>query len=127
MLVRTSNSPLSLNITSQPLRARLVVYARTENAPASISLPTTYEGSYQASTTNGHATVKCDASGLDPAGNNRTRVCELEEERREFAKGWTTWGRSLSGWGHGDGDVNVFTTNAPVSLTTVERPKDIAS
>ncbi|KAI0330442.1 hypothetical protein GY45DRAFT_1323783 [Cubamyces sp. BRFM 1775] len=125
VLLRTSNAPLSLNVTSQPRNARVLVYARTENAPAAIALPTSFEGTYQASTTNGRASVQCDAGASDPTGNNRERVCELEEERQELVKGWTTWGRSIRS--HGDGDVNVFTTNSPVSLTTVERRKDVST
>jgi hypothetical protein len=108
---RTSTSPLALDVLEAPLGANITLRGSSSFGPVDVSLPTTFEGVFDAATSLSTVSVTFDEEAEDPAGESRKRRGEYERV------GGTT--RGTIGWseeGKTRGLVSVRTSVAPVTL-----------
>ncbi|KAJ7348396.1 hypothetical protein DFH08DRAFT_959800 [Mycena albidolilacea] len=108
---RTSTSPLALDVLDAPLGANITLRGSSSFGPVDVSLPTTFEGVFDAATSLSKVSVTFDEEAEDPAGEGRNRRGEYERV------GGTT--RGTIGWseeGKTRGLVSVRTSVAPVTL-----------
>ncbi|KAJ7777698.1 hypothetical protein DFH07DRAFT_797566 [Mycena maculata] len=112
LAARTSNSRIALDVLASPLDATLALRATTSIGSVSVKLPTTYEGSFDATTSLAGLSVTFDEKAEDPAGEGRKRSIEFEGVRRNRAKGRVGWSEE----GLARGTVSVRSSMAPVSL-----------
>ncbi|KAF8480218.1 hypothetical protein DFH94DRAFT_692559 [Russula ochroleuca] len=75
---RTSNSPLAVNFTDQPLNSLLKLDAHTSNSPAHVHLAPAFEGRFKLRTSIFPVVVSPDADVEDPAGLGRKRVVNVK-------------------------------------------------
>ncbi|KAF8161732.1 hypothetical protein K438DRAFT_1985516 [Mycena galopus ATCC 62051] len=115
---RTSNAVLQAHIASAPLDSVLTVGAKTSNRQASLTLPSTYEGSFKVSTSHAPSAVEhVNPNEQDPAcepdGNCDSRARTVE---------WSTVRRSIAGNVYWDeknanrGRVSLTSSNGPATL-----------
>ncbi|PCH35699.1 hypothetical protein WOLCODRAFT_156398 [Wolfiporia cocos MD-104 SS10] len=106
---RTSNSDTDIHLDESPLDARLNLYARSNNAPATVSMSREFEGSFRLRTTNARIAVPFNNSAEDPSGGNQLRNLDIERNLLS-TEGIVSWNASH----HGNGYVFVQTSNAPL-------------
>jgi len=106
---RTALAPLSLEIPSAPGLSTLLLSAHTSLAPASVILPSTYEGRFKIATRLAKPEVIVDE---EHEGRNVT----IKRVRRGEVRGSVYWESEDGEEGKERGDVVVTTSLAPVSL-----------
>ncbi|KAJ7672082.1 hypothetical protein B0H17DRAFT_1141245 [Mycena rosella] len=116
----TTNGRLATRIASAPLDSSLVVHAQTSNAPGSVALPSTYEGSLLLATSNAGITLQRVNSGeQDPACkarsdcNSRTRTVETREATNYKREAVVYWEKKNSD----RGAVTLQSTNGVVAIS----------
>ncbi|KAJ7270173.1 hypothetical protein B0H12DRAFT_827771 [Mycena haematopus] len=94
----TSNGKVTGKIVSAPLNSVFAISAKTSNHLASLTLPSTYEGSFAVSTSNAAATVnrvnpeeKDPACGSDARCNGRSRIVYTTAVTKTSVKGIVQW------------------------------------
>ncbi|KAL7277592.1 hypothetical protein ACG7TL_008519 [Trametes sanguinea] len=92
VVVHTDNARISLPISYMPPFSKLLLDAKTSNAPASVELPLIYAGDVEARTTNSPADVECDPDAQDPLMRGNQHLCKLTQKRPEWVKGFMGWG-----------------------------------
>ena len=106
---RTALAPLSLDFTSADRLSTLLLTAHTSFAPASVRLPSSYEGEFRIGTHLARPTVIVDNEYDD-------RKVEYTRVDRGEVKGSVWWESDHGEEGKDRGNVNVTTTLAPVVL-----------
>ncbi|KAF7314120.1 DUF4097 domain-containing protein [Mycena chlorophos] len=96
---RTANGHIDLPILALPLEATLVASATTSLAKIHVSLPATYEGTLEGSTTLSSVDLSIDGEREDPKGEGRQRQGGVEQITRGLMKGKVGW--SEDGFGRG--------------------------
>jgi hypothetical protein len=76
----TANGRLATLFSSAPVDSKLHLVASTYNAPASVTLHPTYEGSLSASTSISPIAISINEGVTDPSGEGRKRIFELKKE-----------------------------------------------
>ncbi|KAJ7661758.1 hypothetical protein B0H17DRAFT_1093877 [Mycena rosella] len=109
---RSSNARLKLDVLTAPIASNITLRATTSVGSAAVKLPTTYEGSFTASTSISSVAVTVDQEAEDPAGKGRARRMETDDQRRGTVRGRVGW----SDEGMKRGAVSVRTSLAPVTL-----------
>jgi hypothetical protein len=109
---RTSYGPLRVAVLSAPVNSNITLQATSTLGAADVSMPPTYEGSFNAYTSLSSITVNMDEKAEDPAGEGRTRRMEFDQAGRGMMIGRVGW----SDEGMGRGSVHVRTSMAPVKL-----------
>jgi hypothetical protein len=114
---QTSNAPLNLVIEESPVGSVVRAKGRTSNARANLLVDPVFEGTFAASTSNTDATIE-QTDALDPTGDKRDRVLEINFEPDHAVASTVGWGESLNGGGlHGRSSVaKVKKSNHPVSI-----------
>jgi len=114
----TTNDPLTIAFPVSPSSAHLSFEGMTTNAPATVNLNARYEGAFHLQTSASSSMfVHYKDSTDDPDGLGRDRVVDVKRRLRGVLEGTMTWGwnQEAKGWS----DVDVKTTNGPVSLAVV--------
>jgi len=116
----TTNGRLTTRIASAPLDSRLVVHAQTSNAPGSVALPSTYEGSLLLATSNAGITLqRVNPGEQDPACkarsdcNSRTRTVETREATKYKRDAVVYWEKKNSA----RGAVTLQSSNGAVAIS----------
>ncbi|KAJ7848399.1 hypothetical protein B0H13DRAFT_2090271, partial [Mycena leptocephala] len=109
---RTSYGPLRVAVLSAPVNSNITLQATSTLGAADVSMPPTYEGSFNAYTSLSSITVNMDEKAEDPAGEGRTRRMEFDQAGRGMMTGRVGW----SDEGMGRGSVDVRTSMASVKL-----------
>jgi hypothetical protein len=113
----TSNSPLAVNVTEQPVDSVLKLEAHTTNSPAHVHLHPAFEGVFKLRTSILPAVVHYDEDVEDPAGLGRKRVVHVKNVGR-FARvvhgdvEWVPQGQEVAP----AGKVDVSTSHSPLRL-----------
>jgi len=89
----TTNAPLDVKFEAAPASAPLYYYGGTTNAPTTVSLQPTFEGTFQLTSTVLAPSVVPNANVEDPSGNNRTRVIATRRTGRFQLLGDVYWGQ----------------------------------
>jgi hypothetical protein len=123
---RTSNSPLAVNFTDQPVDSLLKLNVHTTNSPAHVHLHPAFEGRFKLRTSIFPAVVTPDPDVKDPAGLDRKRVVNVKTvgHGSGIVYGDVTWvpeGEEVAD-GIDDevaptGKVEVSTRNSPLHLS----------
>lgn len=93
----TSEAESSVRIGTAPLGSTLRIQSHTRNAPAELTLPSTYEGQFVAANTAwSKIRINADKYARDPSGGWRMRNLvsypNLEDSRGHVKSGKTFWG-----------------------------------
>ncbi|KAJ6593222.1 hypothetical protein B0H19DRAFT_1089436 [Mycena capillaripes] len=117
---QTSNAQLKTKIVYAPLDSVVTVDARTSNEEASVTLPSTYEGSFSLTTSNAPVSVRrVNPNEHDPACDSHQQSCK---ERTRIVEQKVVTKRSVSGNVHWDkknanrGKVTLTTSNGPATI-----------
>ncbi|KAF7327850.1 hypothetical protein MKEN_00364800 [Mycena kentingensis (nom. inval.)] len=110
---QTSNEAVSLRVESLRLGGQLVLDARTSNDRGYVWLPSTYEGTLSASTSNWSARLK-QLQRPDPIGQGRARAVEYSQSHARRLEGRAYW--TPVGSGYGRGSVSVSSSNGSVVI-----------
>ena len=116
----TTNSPLTVHFTSQPVDSSLIFKGQTTNSPALVSLAPAYEGDFTLATTlNNEESIQIRKNDdvEDPSGAGRRRIVSSRHHhdyRQTKVSGSVRWFVPM----HHDGDslVEVETSNGAVTL-----------
>ncbi|KAF9523869.1 hypothetical protein CPB83DRAFT_862232 [Crepidotus variabilis] len=110
----TSNSHLSTKFVTAPVNSELHFAGKTSNGPATVVLHSTYEGKYEAITSNSFPiTVRHNTDKDDPSGKGRKRAGS-SQSGRGYAKGEIWWAEKEKK--DLQGEVTVRTSNSAVHL-----------
>ncbi|KAH9912785.1 uncharacterized protein BXZ73DRAFT_55866, partial [Epithele typhae] len=92
--------PVNLAVLDAPLSNHLRVHASAHDAPATVALPPSYEGGFEARTTYGpRPVVEWREELVDPAGLGRKRGARWGSVQRGRVAGRVGWGAAWSPWG----------------------------
>ncbi|KAI0071184.1 hypothetical protein K474DRAFT_1712689 [Panus rudis PR-1116 ss-1] len=108
---KSTNDPLQVNIHSAPLESHIDFNGESTNAPTTVTLPRTFEGSLNVRSTNAHNYLYQDENAEDPAGKGRTRTVTLRG-LKQILQGYVYWEKG----GEKRGSVTVQTTNSPALI-----------
>ncbi|KAI6106190.1 hypothetical protein EDD16DRAFT_196987 [Pisolithus croceorrhizus] len=109
---RTSNSPISLRYADSPLESFLASSAVTSNSDACVKMHSTFEGSFELTTSNSSSSLKVRRGDVDPAGRGRQRVV-AQHRAGNVTSGTVSWGPEVR---YPLGSTSVRSTNGRVSL-----------
>ena len=110
--LKTSNSPLRVQMVASPIDSKLKLDASTTNGAATVLLDPGYEGSFHLRTSNNRPTVKRNYDVRDPKDQGRKRTVTYKTVGKRELIGDIYWGAQKST----NMSVNVRTSNAPVTL-----------
>jgi hypothetical protein len=115
----TSNAGLTAKIASAPLDSVLAVEGKTSNNRASMTLPSTYEGSFSVITSNGPMAVQRvnpdeedPACGSDKKCKSRSRTIHTTSADKRRIQGKVYWDEQNAN----RGTVALQTSNAPATV-----------
>ena len=108
----TTNAPLELSVNTLPPDGGLFLHGTSINSPVSVTLPPTYEGTYELrSSARAPLEVERHKQAADPMGQGRKRVWTTIEGSPAHVVGAVRWGEE-----RGSGRVSLRTSNKPVTL-----------
>ncbi|KAJ7176885.1 hypothetical protein C8R46DRAFT_45945 [Mycena filopes] len=109
---RTSHGSLDVDVTAAPIASNITLGATTSLGSLTAKLPTTFEGSFDATTSLSSVGVKFDDKAEDPAGEGRKRSLEHGKVGKTASHGHVWWSEE----GKTRGSVRVRSSLGPVSL-----------
>ncbi|KAI6119260.1 hypothetical protein EDD17DRAFT_1594587 [Pisolithus thermaeus] len=109
---RTSNSPIFLRYADSPLDSFLASSAVTSNSDACVKMHSTFEGSFELTTSNSSSSLKVRRGDEDPAGRGRQRVV-AQHKTGNVTSGTVSWGPGVR---YPCGSTSVRSSNGRVSL-----------
>ncbi|KAK7691972.1 hypothetical protein QCA50_005377 [Cerrena zonata] len=118
----TTNGPLSIQFSSQPINSTLNLNTNSRNALTSVYLHRSFEGQFSVRSTNGRQIVEGDETAESPDGDaNRRRDLQVRrfKDRTVGSVAWVKEGEDEEDARRRReerGNVDVKTTNSPVML-----------
>ncbi|KAK0461283.1 uncharacterized protein EV420DRAFT_1531262 [Desarmillaria tabescens] len=118
--VQTFNGPLTLDVShdSSTPPVPLDLHVQNTQAESNVTLDSKYIGLFDVQTKLANVAVKESRidSSWDPAGENRSRMCEYDQTSSNRVRGWIGWGQRPTNWKPRDGRVQVVSSLSPVHL-----------
>lgn len=108
----TTNEPLNIVLKDAPIASTIRLIAETSNAPATVSAPSTFEGSFSLTSRNGEQLIQQPHKVIDPSGEGRERVVVTRRLSKIAIGGDVHWSTRK-----GPGTISIKTSHAPVAIS----------